>query len=192
MFHKHTTPATQTHMPYSLTEGNGLAKLNKFNHCDLNRRQSRSDILKCALLLSFPFSINLFLLSLSHLVPVSAEVTLQSHGGAPSVLFPPHYSPFFHICISLLSPSFNVFFSPLCLFLLLFDPCVKSVLGPAKQSPCYYAHRLAAEWRWPLNSWALTFLFFTPLSISLISPKNPTSFHLWAPVLPVVKHSENI
>lgn len=55
------------------------------------------------------FSINLSLLPLSHLVSVSAGVTLESHSSAPSLLFPPHYSLFFYICISLSSPYFNVF-----------------------------------------------------------------------------------
>lgn len=95
---------TCTRLLYALTVGN------KFNHCDLTGRQRSSDILKCALLFSLPFSINLFLLSPSHLVPASAEVTLESHGGASPILFPPHFSLFVHICIPLASPSFNVFF----------------------------------------------------------------------------------
>lgn len=67
------------------------------------------------------FSINLSLLPLSHLVSVSAGVTLESHSSAPSLLFPPHYSLFFYICISLPSPYFNVF--------LIFFFCSVSILS---------------------------------------------------------------
>lgn len=170
--HKHTSMHaltlfhTNTHIQ---TGGNGLAKLNKCNHCDLNGRQSRPDALKCALLFSFPFPINLSLLLLPQLVSVSAGVTLKSHSSAPSLLFPLHYSLFFHICISISSPSFNVFFFYLpCLFLLAFDPCVKSVQGPASQSPCCYDHGLTVVWRWPLNPRPWPFSV-TPLSAAALS-----------------------
>lgn len=124
--------------------GNGLAALNKCNHCDLNERQSRSDVLKCAsLCLSPPFSINLSSLHL-HLVSVCAGITLESHSSAPSLLFPPHYSLFFHICISLSSPSFIVFY----FFFFISSVCSCSslipVLGPASRSPCCYE---PGEWR---------------------------------------------
>lgn len=48
MLYEHTTKPTSTHS--HSTAGNGLTKLNKWNHCDLNERQSRSDIQKCTIL----------------------------------------------------------------------------------------------------------------------------------------------
>lgn len=173
--HKHTSPDRG---------GNGLAELNKCNHCD----QSRCDILKCDLLFSLPFSITVSLLPPPHLVSVSTWVTLESHSSALFLLFPPHYSLFFTFAFHS-SPSFDVFFLYLLwLFLILFDPCVKSVLGRASRSPCCYDRGLAAEWRWPLNSQALTLLFFPCLSFSLISTHSLASFHLWTSVPARVNH----
>lgn len=48
MLYEHTTKPTSTHS--HSTAGNGLTKLNKWNHCDLNERQSSSDIQKCTIL----------------------------------------------------------------------------------------------------------------------------------------------
>lgn len=129
LFHKnaHKPKQHKRTRSSSTTGGNGLAKLNKCNHCDLNGKQSRSDVLKCASPFSLPFSINLSLVPLSHLMSFSAGVTLESHSSkAP---------PF---CFLLTTVSFSTFafpslrlplkyfcFSLLCLFLLLFDPCGK-------------------------------------------------------------------
>lgn len=90
--HKHTRPD-------SMTGGNGLAKLNKRNHRDLNGRQSRSDVLKCALLFSLPFSINLSLLPLSHLV------SLPGSPPNPTAAPPP-------FCFLLTTVSFSTFAFP--------------------------------------------------------------------------------
>lgn len=81
LFHKNAhKPKQHEHAcSSSTTGGNGLAKLNKCNHCDLNGRQSRSDVLKCASPFSLPFSINLSLVPLSHLMSFSAGVTVKSH-----------------------------------------------------------------------------------------------------------------
>lgn len=74
-----------------------------------------SDVLKCAPLFSLPFFYQ-FISPPS----VSSDVFLcRGHPRLPkrypaSLLFPPHYSLFFHICISLSSLSFNVFFSLFC------------------------------------------------------------------------------
>lgn len=73
----------------------------------------------------------------------------------------PSLQSLFHICISLFPFLWCIFLYLLWLFLILFDPCVKSVLGRASRSPCCYDRGLAAEWRWPLNSQALTLLFYS-------------------------------
>lgn len=62
----------------SQTWWNGLAKLNKCNHCD----HSGCDILKCASL----FSLSIYL-SLPHLLSFSAWVTLEFHSIAPFYSF---------------------------------------------------------------------------------------------------------
>lgn len=147
--------------------GNGLAALNKCNHCDLNERQSRSDVLKCAsLCLSPPFSINLSSLHL-HLVSVCAGITLESHSSAPSLLFPPHYSLFFHICISLSSPSFIVFFFFFylqCLFLFVFDPCAGTSQPVTLLLWAWRVEMTPELWGSDLS------LFLSTLSSSLIYP----------------------
>lgn len=144
--HTHKPKPHKRPHPDTTTGGNGLAKLNKCNHCDLNGRQSRSDVLKCALLFSLPFSINLSFLPLSHLVSVSCRGHPQNPTAAPppfcflltTVSFSIFAFPSLHL------PLMYLFFALLCLFLLLFDPCVKSVLGPASRSPCCYDRGLTA------------------------------------------------
>lgn len=89
--------------------GNGLADFNKCNHCDLNERQSGSDVLKCASLSLPPFSINLSSLHL-HSVSVCAGITFQSHSGAPSLLFSTSLQSLFpHLHFPLLSFLYCVF-----------------------------------------------------------------------------------
>lgn len=105
--------------------------------------------------------------------PASALFGVRPCLGHPQIpqmwffcLFPPHYSFFFTFAFTLSLPL--MYFYLLCLFLILFDPSVKSVLGQASRSPCCYDRGLAAEWRWPLNSQTVTLLFL-PLSASSLS-----------------------
>ena len=82
-----------------------------------------------------------------------------------------------------------------CIFFFFFISSVCScsslipVLGPASRSPCCYE---PGEWRWPLNSEALTSLFFSPLSAPALSIHTASLFHLWTSVPAGVGHREDI
>lgn len=114
------------------------------------------------------YSLSLFLsIYLSYL----CLIWCLSLPGSPSNSPPPHPAPPPFVFSSLLSlfphlhsslfplPLMSFFLSLLCLFLPLFDPSVKSVLGPASRSPCCYDRGLTAAWRWPMNSGSDLFSF---------------------------------
>lgn len=145
---------------------NGPAKLNKCNHCD----QSGCDILQCGLLLSFLSpSINLSLLSLLFLLPFSLCFFLL------------HLQSLY--CFYL-APRFPLMFFLALVFAFLF--CLwsqhKSSAGTLQLVTLLLWPGFVAQQRWPLTSQALTSVFISFLSFSLILPHSLAAFHLRASV----------
>lgn len=156
MLYEHTTKPTSTHS--HSTAGNGLTKLNKWNHCDLNERQSRSDIQKCTILSpSFHQFIS----------PPSVSFGLCLCWGHPQIL---------SFCFLLTDFSFFTFafrYTPFplmcffCLFLSLISAWNLCGNQPSGHLAVMMAD-LTAVWRWPLNPQAVA-LSLCPLSPPALS-----------------------
>lgn len=180
MLYEHTTKPTSTHS--HSTAGNGLTKLNKWNHCDLNERQSRSDIQKCIIL----------------------SPSFHQFISRPSVSFGlclcwghPQTPPFLFVSSPLMSLFFTFAFRytpfPLmCFFFHLFDLSVKSVREPAVRSPCYNDDGLNCSVEMTPELSGCGPFSLSPLTSSLISPHSVASFHLWKSIPAVVKVKEGL
>lgn len=130
--------------------GNGLAKLNKCSQCDLNGRQSRSDVLKCAFYYSLSPFLSIYLSSLCLFWSLSLPGSpVNPTAAPPPFCFLPTTVSFTTFAFSSPPLPLMYFLSPVsvfCFFLIhVGNLCWDQPAGHL----AVMIMALTAEWRWP-------------------------------------------